>query len=160
MSEFSIDLDDSRLVARLGAMPDKLRRALSNKTTRLRLELEARVKQKLSGEVLNVRTGALRRSIFSDQTETANEISARVVQSADVPYGRIHEYGGTTPPHDIYPTKAKALAFVMNGRLTFAKVVHHPGSVIPERSFMRSSLAEMRDEIIAQYRLVAKEANL
>jgi hypothetical protein len=30
----------------------------------------------------------------------------------------------------------------MGGRQVFAKVVHHPGSVIPERSFMRTGLRD------------------
>jgi hypothetical protein len=46
----------------------------------------------------------------------------------------------------------------VGGKQVFAKIVHHPGSVMPERSFMRSSLAEMRPEIIDGLRQAAVDA--
>lgn len=161
MSEFTVELDETRATVRLGAMPGKLIGALTRKTTELRLMLEGLVKRKLSGEVLNVRTGDLRRSIFSDQAQTATSVEGRVASSGDVKYARIQEYGGTTSPHDIIPTKGQALAFVMSGKQVFAKVVHHPGSVIPARSYMRSSLTEMHPEIVEGYKSAAlKDAQL
>jgi phage gpG-like protein len=138
---------DRELIARLERMPDRVRQALVRKVTELALKLEARVKRKLSGEVLNVRTGALRRSIFNEVTDDSKGVIGRVASSGDVKYAGIHEFGGKTPPHDIYPVKGKALAFMMGGKQRFFKVVHHPGSKIPERSFLRSSLNEMREEI-------------
>ena len=157
MSGLTVELDASRIMAKLAAMPTGARGAVVKKTTELRLRLEALVKRKLSGDVLNVRTGRLRRSIFSDQTETATKVEGRVAQSADVPYGRIHEFGGKTAAHDIYPVKAEVLAFVMGGKMAFAKVVHHPGSVMPERSFMRSSLRDMTEEIVSGYKSAVHE---
>jgi hypothetical protein len=65
--------------------------------------------------------------------------------------------GGHTAAHDIVPTKAEALAFMMGGQQVFAKIVHHPGSRIPERSFMRSGLFDMADEIVAGIRAAALE---
>jgi hypothetical protein len=35
------------------------------------------------------------------------------------------------------------------GALRFARKVEHPGSLIPERSYLRSSLDDMRDEILS-----------
>jgi phage gpG-like protein len=161
VSELTVEIDETRAMVRLGGMPGKLKAVLARKTTELRLLLEGLVKTKLSGEVLNVRTGDLRRSIFSDQTETATSVEGRVASSGDVKYARIQEYGGTTSPHDIFPTKGKALAFVMDGKQIFAKVVHHPGSVIPARSYMRSSLAEVSPEIVEGYKSAAlKDAGL
>ena len=43
--------------------------------------------------------------------------------------------------------KTQALAFVIGGASRFARKVEHPGSLIPERSYLRSSLDEMRGEI-------------
>lgn len=148
MSFLKFELTDERARAYFDGMPAKLHSALSRKITQLRLALEDKVKAKLSGPVLHVRTGNLRRSIYSDQQETATAIVGRVAQSADVPYGRIHEYGGKTAAHIILPKKAKALAFAMGGKQVFASIVHHPGSVMPERSYLRSSLSDMRQEII------------
>ena len=44
------------------------------------------------------------------------------------------------------------------GALRFARRVEHPGSVIPERSYLRSSLDEMSDEIVATLADAAAES--
>lgn len=141
---------DRELVARIGAMPAKVHAALLKKVNALALKLEAKIKnEKLSGQVLNVRSGALRRSIFSQVTDTETAVTGKVASSGDVKYAAVHEFGGKIPPHDIFPVKAAALAFMMNGKQVFFKHVHHPGATMPEQSFMRSSLAEMKDEIVS-----------
>jgi len=138
---------DRELVARLGAMPAKVHDALLRKVSTLALKLEAKVKGKVSGDVLKVRSGALRRSIFQRVLDNPTSVIGKVASSGDVKYAAIHEFGGQTPAHDIVPVKAQALAFMAGGKMAFAKVVHHPGSKMPERSFLRTSLADMRDEI-------------
>lgn len=138
---------DRELLARLSAMPDKVRTALVRKVTTLALKLEAKVKGKLSGQVLHVRTGALRRSIFHEVDQSTTAVTGKVASSGDVKYAAIHEFGGTTKAHIIEPVKAKALAFMMGGKQVFARRVNHPGSRIPERSFLRSSMRDMREEI-------------
>lgn len=117
--------------------------------TRQTIELQAHViRDKLSGQVLNVRSGDLRRSIQEEAPLTEGTgVFGRVFSSGDVKYARIHEYGGRTAPHDIVPNKAEALAFMIGGKQVFAKVVHHPGSQMPERSFLRSALADRAVEI-------------
>jgi phage gpG-like protein len=138
---------DRELIARLEHMPEKLRTALVRKVTALALKLEAKVKDKLTNKVLHVRTGALRRSIFSQVDDTATSVTGKVGSSGDVKYAAIHEFGGRTRAHIIEPKKAKVLAFMMGGKQMFAARVNHPGSVIPERSYLRSSMREMREEI-------------
>jgi phage gpG-like protein len=138
---------DRALLARLARMPDRMKQMLRRTVTTLALKLEARVKFKLSGDVLHVRTGALRRSISHTVDEVAGGIVGRVFSSGDVKYAAIHEFGGQTPAHIIVPNQAKALAFMVGGELRFAARVNHPGSKIPERSYMRSSLKEMSGEI-------------
>ena len=44
------------------------------------------------------------------------------------------------------------------GALRFARRVEHPGSIIPERSYLGSALEEMRDEIVAGAGDAAAEA--
>ena len=85
-------------------------------------------------------------------------VVGKVASSGDVKYAGIHEFGGKTPAHDIYPDKAKALAFMIGGKQVFAKVVHHPGSQMPERSFLRSSLSDMRQEILDGLEFAVKGA--
>lgn len=67
----------------------------------------------------------------------ANSISSTsdndyAIVGTNVPYAGIHNFGGKTKPHMIYPKHKKALAF--NGRVV--KKVNHPGSKIPQREFL------------------------
>lgn len=83
------------------------------------------------------------------------------VNDAGLPWLRIQEYGGVTRPHDIFPVHAAVLAFMApsalgfsgnaTNQMVFAKGVHHPGSKMPERSYMRSALAMRRREIVAAF---------
>lgn len=128
----------------------RIHAALLKKATAYAFLLESHIKaDKLSGQVLNVRSGNLRRSIFSGVEDNGDTIQIWAKQSSDVKYGAIHEFGGKIAAHDILPVKAKALHFVMGGKKVFAKIVHHPGSVMPERSYMRPALEDMKDDIIA-----------
>jgi phage gpG-like protein len=123
-----------------------VRDALLGQADVLRGALEARIQQKLSGEVLQVRSGALAGSVLSSIENDGSNLSVSIL-SAGVPYAAIQEFGGKTAAHEIISENAKALAFSADGNQVFARSVHHPGSVIPARSYLGSSLAEMRDEI-------------
>lgn len=143
---------DKELIRRFDDMPMALKAVLLQKTQALAIDIQGVVvSQKLHGQVLNHRSGALARSIQQEATSTDLKVTGRVFSSGDVKYAAIHEYGGTTSPHDIVPNKAQALAFTIGGKQVFAKVVHHPGSKMPERSFMRSTLAEWKERIIQEY---------
>ena len=133
--------------AALTAMPERIRDGLTSKAKALASELQAKIQQNLSGEVLNRRSGALAGSIGTVIDETSTSVSVRIATSADVKYAAIHEFGGAIPPHQIVPDKAKALAFLVGGKQAFAARVQMPTVMMPERSYMRSSLAEMADEI-------------
>jgi phage gpG-like protein len=147
MLSFSLDASAAR--DRLDAMPRQIHDALLQKIDALRQDLyDCVVDQKLSGEVLHAKSGALRASIFSDVLDQGDTIRAVVGSAGDVKYAAIQEFGGKTAAHDILPDKAKALAFVGEGKQVFAKIVHHPGSTIPQRSYLRSALADMRDAIV------------
>jgi phage gpG-like protein len=111
--------------------------------------LLARVQQKLSGEVLAVRSWRLRDSVRQEPAQGDITIAAAVVVPASVPYAEIQEFGGTTPAHAIVPRKGEALRFVAGGKAVFARRVAHPGSRIPERSYLRAALAEMENDITA-----------
>ena len=129
--------------AALAGMPERVRAALSSKANALAAELQARVQQKLSGGVLHARTGALTRSITAMIEDQTAGVSVRVTVSGDVKYAAIQEYGGTVPPREIVPDKARALAFAVGGKEAFAARVNLPAVTMPQRSYLRSSLAEM-----------------
>jgi hypothetical protein len=144
---FSVTLQDDELIAALDEMPATVIAVLTTKVAGLAIKLQALVIDKLSGVLLHVRTGALRRSIQEEVEATDTSVIGTVFSSGDVKYARIQEDGGVTGPHDIYPSKAQALAFVVGGSQVFAKVVHHPGSHIPAHHYMSGSLGEMAAEI-------------
>lgn len=157
---FKIELKgDSELVARLDAAPATVRRELTREITAIVLLLEGHIKNtKLSGQVLHVRSGDLRRSVHAvlPVVQTATGVTGKVAQSGDVKYGAIHEFGGRTPAHVIEAKNGKALHFMMGGKDVFFKKVNHPGSQMPERSYMRSSLADLRNEIADRLQAAVK----
>lgn len=145
----SVTVEMSAAKAALGQIPAAVAETVAAKVRVLTTNLQAHVVgDKLQGQVLNHRTGALSRSIQQSVESSGGITTGEVYSSGDVKYAAIHEFGGTTPAHDILPNKAEALAFMIGGQQVFAKVVHHPGSRMPERSFLRSSLADMADAIV------------
>jgi phage gpG-like protein len=143
---FELSLNDDASAA-LAAMPERIRGVLADKANSLAAKLQAKIQQKLSGGVLNQKSGALARSIYATIDDAPADVSVTLATSADIKYAAIHEYGGMIPPHQIVPDKAKALAFLVGGKQAFAARVNLPAIAMPERSYMRSSLAEMAGEI-------------
>jgi phage gpG-like protein len=142
-------IGDDRVIARLErmrpAIMDRVQKALS----RLLFDLQRHVMEdKLSGQVLNVGAKGphLRDSIRvagpkSDGASFIGSVGTNMV------YAGIHEYGGRTPAHIIAPKNKKALAFEIGGETIIRRLVHHPGSQMPERSFLRSALRDMQGQI-------------
>ena len=135
------------LAATLGKASDRLAEALVDKI----------VGEKLAGGVLQSGTGALAASITAEVATDSDGVVA-TVGSSGVKYAAIQEYGGKTPAHEILPVKGHALAFVVDGAQRFARNVQHPGSQIPERSFLRSSLSEVSDQILDEFSQAGDES--
>jgi phage gpG-like protein len=142
-------IGDREVIARIEGFNPKLRAELLASTKVLNILLLRSVKEKLSGPVLRNRSDHLRASIHGEVTESEARIEAKT--GTNVEYAHIHEYGGMTKPHVIKPRNALALHFYMGGKEMFLKSVNHPGSHIPERSYLRSSLKELIPEIYAEY---------
>lgn len=108
--------------------------------------LYGRVREHLDGETLQRRSGELYDSIQKGVTTTENTVVGTVWTDSLI--ASIHERGGTTRPHEIVPVNARALRFVAGkifftrDDVVFASKVNHPGSRIPQRSFMAASLSE------------------
>jgi phage gpG-like protein len=150
-------LEETR--AQFDVYPAALQAALSAKAAELAAALADLVKgDKLSGAVLNTRSGALSDSIAVSVTANSDGVLASVGSEGDVKYAAIQEYGGKTSAHEILHAKADVLAFVVGDTQHFARRVEHPGSLIPERSYLRSALADMKEEILAALADVAAEA--
>lgn len=148
----TIEVDASRVLAKFDGLPREVHDALLAKVSALTLQLEAKVAGKLSGEVLQVRTGALRRSIFSTvDDQGATGVYGSAASSGDVKYAAIHEFGyvGTeaVKAHIRHITQAfgQSLKQAVDAQVNaFSRKMN-----MPERSFLRSSLADMKDTIIA-----------
>jgi len=143
------------LTARLGALPETLAERLTQEVERLGGVLRDRVERNLSGDVLRQRSGRLAASIAVNVARSGLRASATV--DSDAPYAAIHEYGGTIPARTILPQSARALAFPWRGQQRFFKRVALPAVTLPERSFMRSALAETLPEIRAALEAAAFE---
>ena len=106
---------------------------------------------KLSGGVLQLRTGALLDSVMLSaviSTGVAFETFVEIPEeSPQHLIGAVHEYGGQGY-YLIEPVNAQALRFVVGGQRVFAKRVNHPPAI--ERSFMRSSLDEITETVYAE----------
>ena len=144
--------------ARFDAYPAALQAALGAKASELATALADLVKNKLSGAVLNTSSGTLGDSIAASVTADSDRVLASVGSEGDVKYAAIQEYGGKTSAHEILPVKDDVLAFVAGDGQHFARRIEHPGSVIPERSYLRSSLEDMKDEILSALASTAAEA--
>ena len=145
MLSLSLSGDDA-LDARLDAYAGALGDAFAAKAETLAQALADAVKlDKLSGQVLAARSGALRDSIEAEVAADGDSIVATIASVGDVKYAAIQEYGGRTAAHEILPVKGKVLAFLAGGAMRFATRVEHPGSTIPERSYLRATLDEQAD---------------
>lgn len=146
--------------ANMAALPNRLRARLENTVRDLGLKLQAKVKGKLSDDVLHVRTGRLRRSINlrtgivagGSGLATVTAVYARV--GTAVSYGRVHELGWSglqnVAPYArrVGRVKGKGKGADRVTRQGVAFVRAHTRKVnLPERSFLRSSLDEMRPEV-------------
>ncbi len=147
------------LGARLDGLPAAGLAAIAAKSAELAQRLLERVERKLSGEVLRTRSGALAASIgVGGPTIDDARLVTTLYSEGELKYAAIQEYGGVTSPHDILPSRAKALAFLADGQQVFARHVHHPGSRLPERSYLRSTLTEMAADIEAGMKAAVIEA--
>lgn len=137
-------IDGDKLVARLERLYPALRTTLTKEIQRIIIDLSVKVKRdKLSGQVLNVRTGRLRRSITTRLEEKQDSVTGIV--GTNVGYAKAWEYGFTAKvgagsrggPHGL---SSKALA-------RYYEALPPRTKTYPARSFLRSSLAEMRGDI-------------
>jgi phage gpG-like protein len=149
-----------RLEQRTPAILEALRTRMNSLLVRLQSQVQLRHLSAPSGfsaTQLHQRSGKLISSIRvtpAEQTDTGLEGS---VHGAGGPawYGRVHEFGGswTVPARE-----AVRQRFSKTGKLIGAKTFGVKGGTVtmPERSFMRASLAELKDAIITEMREAVK----
>lgn len=164
------------LVARLENVHPKVLQSLEKTMNRVMAKLQAKiVTDKLSGQVLKVQTGTLRRSITNEVTVCATGVTGMV--GTNMKYAAYHEYGfsGTVNVREhLRRAKVKTVYFTQGpraGEVNLAatkrklkaqeptiKVRAHTRKVeYPEHSFLRSAMREMQDEIMRDIRQAVTE---
>jgi phage gpG-like protein len=144
-----ISLNDlNKLTEKMAALPDAVNAMLLTQSQSLAAGLVQNVRDdRLSGQVLQEKTGLLKDSIASLVEGDDNGVTANIFVDGDVPYAAIQEYGGETKAHIIEAGRARALAFNWAGKQAFFRCINHPGSVIPAHEYLESALADMQDDI-------------
>lgn len=108
-----------------------------------------RVKDNLSGGVLQTRSGDLLSSVRQEPAQiSGNEITAAVTAGGDLaPYGIYFEEGGSGY-YEIRPINARVLAFMSEGRQMFAAMVNHPPT--PKLPWFAPEVGPGREEMDTQ----------
>ena len=145
---------EEELSARFSAMPAAIRAALAEKFAALAQRLEDKIRNdKLDGQVLNARDGRLRDSIGVKLDEHGASL-----MTSGVKYAAAQEYGFTGEESVAAHTRVIKEAF---GRAIAPKTILIQAFArqmrLPERSYMRSSLEDMQDEIAQALREAVEE---
>lgn len=138
------------LAAVLRSYGGKVQTAIVQSIGRSALRLQSEVMDnRLSGQVLNIRTGNLHRSIHQQVTSSGGLVVGEV--NTNVRYGVAHEYG--------FAGTVNVKASMRQIRQAFGRPLKSPRYVqirahtrnvkLPERSFLRSALRDMKPDIEA-----------
>jgi phage gpG-like protein len=150
-SNLQVSMKAEALLARLAGTYDRLRHDLRIVVQRLAIKAQGVVKQdKLTGQVLHVRTGTLRRSINQLIEETATGVFGKV--GTNVKYAHPHEFGFDGVVNVRGHVRHTKSGGTQNVR-AHARHMH-----LPERSFLRSTLRDMQVEIQSSLRATILKA--
>ena len=153
----TVRIESEAVVARLRAMPNQVRSALLRAVTEEAIRVQKRVQGKLAGAVLRERTHHLHDSIHYKIEESAGGILAKV--GTDVVYAAIHEYGFHGVEQVRQHLRHQSVAFGRPIAPIDVMVRAHARKVnLPERSFLRSTLAEMTADIVARLEEAVQQA--
>jgi hypothetical protein len=151
----NISFDSAKLDAlreHLAEKQSQIIAALTVKTSAILFQLQGKIVAKLSGEVLKVKTGALRSSVTVQGPVVEGGIIRGSVGIPEGPthgYAMIHTLGTGGRAYEVMSVKAKALAWATGeGKMAFARRVMHP--TIPAKPFVHPALEESREEIIRE----------
>jgi Bacteriophage HK97-gp10, putative tail-component len=140
-------IGDEQVLSRLRGLPDAIGSSCARAITKLGIALQQRVQQdKLSGQVLMDRTGALRSSINLQIDQSAGRVTATVFSDCD--YAHAQEYGFSGTVNVRASLRRIREAF---GRPIAEKTISVRAQSrrmhLAEHSFLRSALEDMTPEI-------------
>jgi len=141
------DIQAGSVIAKLENARMAVQGEMRKTIERLAIQLTGKIKsEKLSGQVLNVRTGTLRRSISYQIQQTGTDTIAKI--GTNVKYAAAHEYGfnGTASVRNHVRNITQAFGKQINPVMVQVKA-HNRKMNIKENSFARSALNEMQKDI-------------
>lgn len=152
-------IGSEKITARFREIDQKALPKLTAKIQKVVIQLQAKViKDKLSGQVLKVRSNNLRSSIHQEVSTNGNTIVGKV--GTNVEYAAFHEYG--------FNGTQNVKEHLRNIKIAFGKPLKKPKLVTvrahgrkvdyPEKSFLRSAMEDMKDEIMVAMTEGMKEA--
>jgi len=158
---FLVSLQAESWLARLRGAPERLTSAMQTTVQRLSIRVQAAVKNKLSGGVLHVRTGTLRRSINREVNSTPTRVVATV--GTNVKYAAVHEFGfngDVTVRSHVRKVASRSIGAGKKQTVQGIGFVreHTRHMVIPERSYLRSTVREFQPQIKSELKAAALEA--
>lgn len=138
---------DEQLLERLRALPDTVNSGLVRALTQIGIDLQRNVQQdKLSGQVLRSRTGALKSSVELRVDQEAGGVTTSVF--TDLRYAAAQEYGfaGTVSVRASLRRIREAFGRPIAEK-TISVRAYDRRMDLPERSFLRSALEDMTPAI-------------
>lgn len=148
-----------RMLADIRQVPVRVLPEIRKATEVLAIKLSAYVKRdKLSGQVLKNRTGTLRRSINYKVTATGTDFMAMVGTNKE--YAHVHEFGfnGTVTVKEHLRMMRVAFGKEMRNPRQVTVRAHSMHMKMPERSFLRTALAEFEPTIRQEYEIALQRA--
>jgi len=152
---FIVAVRAESLIAKMEGAPAAVRRSLKAAMDRLSILVQRSVKEdRLSGQILHVRTGTLRRSINREVTERADGVFA--VVGTNVRYGAMWEGGFTRT----VGAGARGGPRTLQGRALDRYFQRHPPETrdVAARPFLRPTLEEFKPRIRDDVRAAVMEA--
>lgn len=140
---------DREFLVKLTNVTPQVKQELRSAVDLMTMKTLARVKMKLSDDVLHVRTGRLRRSITQTVSEDGGNIMGTV--GTNVVYARFQELGfsGTQNVRESLRTIKTAFGkAIKGGPVTFTVRAHTRQVNYPAHSFLATAMAEMRPEFL------------
>lgn len=150
-----VDIRAEAWLAKLKGGGERLSQNMVRVVTRLSLLVQGAVKDKLTGQVLHVRTGTLRRSINRVVEKVGDGAIATI--GTNVSYAGVHEFGFDG---DV-SVKAHVRKIAHPGKKSpgvanvraYTRHMH-----VPERSYLRSTLREWTPRIRQELKAAAMES--
>jgi len=139
------------VVTRLEGFGARLGESLNRAMLRIVIELQnyIRTEKLVGGNPLHQRSGNLSRSIQYQVVQESDGVHGKVgVDGTASSYGRVHEYGGNFNIREHIATSRKGNPYDVRAH----------SATYPQRSFLRSSLSENKDNIVEALQRAVNEA--